>query len=306
MPSPRSATLLVILAGVLFGTAGTAQALGPEGSTPVAVGVLRIIVGALSLLVAMPLLGRSPRSLFRLWRTRAMLVSALGAAVFQPLFFGGVDRAGVALGTLMAMGSEPVFAGLLGWAVLGHRPTRGWLAATALCVVGLVFRSAGSGASEIGSEVGVGLLMALGAGLCAALYSVSAKLQLERGATAMEITTGSFVLGGVLLLPLLAGQPLGWAVTPEGLALVLYLGIATMALANVLLTRGIHGLLPGPAATLMLVDPVVATMLGVLVLGEALAPLAALGVVLVLAGLVAQGVQVARSAPAREEPVPIL
>lgn len=306
MPNPRSAILLVVAAGVLFGTAGTAQALGPVGTTPVSVGVLRILVGALALLAAMPLLGRSPAGLLRLWRTRAMLMSALGAAVFQPLFFGGVERAGVALGTLMAMGSEPVFAGLLGWAVLRHRPTRGWVIATGVCVAGLVLRSAGSGASESGSEAGLGIVMALGAGLCAAVYSVFAKLQLERGTSTLEITTGSFLLGGVLLLPLLAGQPLGWVATPDGAVLVLYLGLATMALANVLLTRGIHGLHPGPAATLMLTDPVVATVLGVLVLGETIAPLAAVGVVLVLAGLLAQGVLAARTRPDDEEPVPVL
>jgi drug/metabolite transporter, DME family len=306
MPSPRFAILLVVAAGVLFGTAGTAQALGPAGATPMAVGILRIQAGAIALLIAMPLLGRSPRRLPGLWRTPAMLVTALGAAIYQPLFFGGVERAGVALGTLLAVGSEPVFAGIVGWIALRHRPTRGWLVATSVCVVGLVLRSAGSGVGEPGSEAGIGLLMALGAGLCSALYTVAAKIQLDRGVTALEVPTGSFVLGGLLLLPLLVGQPLDWVVQPDGLVLVLYLGIATMAVANVLLTRGIHGLRPGPTATLMLTDPVVATVLGVVVLGETLAPVAAVGVLLVLGGLVAQGAIEARSKPGEEEPVPVL
>jgi DME family drug/metabolite transporter len=306
MPSPRVAILLVVVAGVLFGTAGTAQALGPEGTTPVAVGVLRIAIGAVALVLAMPLLGRSPGGLLRLWRTRAMLITALAAAIYQPLFFGGVERAGVALGTLIAVGSGPVFAGIVGWVALRHRPTGGWLIATGACVVGLILRSAGSGLEELGPEAGIGLLMALGAGACIALYNVGAKVQLQRGTPALEIATGSFLLGGVLLLPLLVGQPLAWVATPAGMALVLYLGVATMAVANVLLTRGIHGLRPGPAATLMLTDPAVATMLGVLVLGEALTPMAAVGVILVLGGLVAQGALEARSRPDTQEPVPVL
>jgi drug/metabolite transporter, DME family len=280
--------------------------LGPADATPAAVGILRIQVGALALLVAMPLLGRSPARLPRMWRTRAMLVSALGAAVYQPLFFGGVERAGVALGTLLAVGSAPVFAGLLGWLVLGHRPAGGWVAATLLCVVGLVLRSTGSGAEGAGSEAWLGLLMALGAGLCIATYNIGAKLQLERGASTLEITAGSFALGGVLLLPLLAGQPLAWVIQPGGIALALYLGVATMAVANVLLTRGMHGLRPGPTATLMLTDPVVATILGVVVLGEPLSQVGALGLVLVLAGLVVQGLLEVRSRPDAEEPVPVL
>jgi drug/metabolite transporter (DMT)-like permease len=74
----------------------------------------------------------------------------------------------------------------------------------------------------------------------------------------------------------------------------------------VLLARGIRGLTAGPATTLMLADPVVATILGVVVLGETLAPVAAAGMLLVLAGLLLQGVLVARRAPGDPEPVPVL
>ncbi len=136
-------------------------------------------IGAVALLLAMPLLGRSPGSLLRLWRTRAMLVTALAAAVYQPLFFGGVDRAGVALGTLLAVGAGPVFAGIVGWVVLRHRPTGGWLVATASASSASCCARPGSGLEELGPEAGIGLLMALGAGVCSALYTVGAKVQLE-------------------------------------------------------------------------------------------------------------------------------
>jgi drug/metabolite transporter, DME family len=306
MPGARASILLVVAAGVLFGTAGTAQALGPEEATPVGVGVLRIQVGALALLAAMPLLRQSPRGLIRLWRSPAMLVTAITAAVYQLLFFAGVSQTGVALGTLLAVGSEPVFAGIVAWAVLGHRPSSGWLLATLVCIVGLVLRSSGSVEGPVGNGSAIGLLLALGAGLCSAGYTVAAKVQLDRGVTALEVPAGSFALGGLLLLPVLATQPMGWIGQPSGLALALYLGVATMALANVLLARGIHGLRPGPVATLMLVDPVVATVLGVVVLGESLLPVAALGVLLVLGGIVLQGLLVTRSGPGAREPVPVL
>ena len=206
MPGTRISILFVVAAGILFGTAGTAQALGPAGTTPIAVGVLRIQVGAVALLVAMPFLGHHPRRLLTLWRSPAMLVSAISAAVYQPLFFGAVSQVGVAFGTLVAVGSEPVLAGIVGWAVLRHRPTPGWIAATAVAVAGLVLLSSGS----LGSGTTVGLLLALGSGLCSACYTVAAKVQLDRGVTALEVPTGSFVLGGLLLLPLLVGQPLAW------------------------------------------------------------------------------------------------
>jgi DME family drug/metabolite transporter len=302
MPGTRLAILLVVAAGVLFGTAGTAQALGPVTTSPIGVGVLRIQVGALALLAAMPFLGAHPRRLLTLWRSPAMLVTAICAALYQPFFFGAVSQVGVALGTLVAVGSEPVLAGLVGWIVLRHRPTPGWILATSIAIVGLVLRSW----DGIDGGTVAGLALALGAGLCSAGYTVAAKIQLDRGVTALEVPAGSFVLGGILLVPLLAGQPLAWVAEPSGLALVLYLGVATMAIANTLLTRGIHGLKPGPVATLMLMDPLVATILGVVVLGEALSPIAAMGVLLVLAGLLLQGIVLAREAPDLEEPAPVL
>jgi DME family drug/metabolite transporter len=302
MTGIRTSILLVVAAGVLFGTTGTAKALGPSGVPPIAAGILRIQIGALALLAVMPLVGARRGRLPVLWRRPQILVTAVAAALYQPFFFGAVRSAGVALGTLVAVGSEPVFAGLLGWAVLRHRPTVGWLAATGIAVAGLVLRS--SGQLEGGDPFG--LLLALGAGLCSAFYTVAAKHQLDRDATAIEVPAASFVLGGLLLAPMLIGQPMAWLVTPGGAALAVYLGVATMAIANVVLARGIHGLPPGPTATLMLTDPVVATLLGVVVLGEALGPVAALGVALVLAGLVLQGIVVARTSPGDLEPAPVL
>jgi len=63
------------------------------------------------------------------------------------------------------------------------------------------------------------------------------------------------------------------------------------------LSMGLGNLSPGPVTTLMLSDPLVATILGVVVLGETLGPAAWLGVALVSAGLVLQGVVLARERP---------
>lgn len=292
--------LHVIGAGMLFGTAGTAAALGPAGASSLSVGIIRILVGALVLLAVLPLLGGSLRRLGRLWRTPAMLVSASCAGVYQLCFFAGVRRAGVALGTLVAVGSAPIAAGLIGWVILGHRPTRGWLLSTLGCLAGLAMLSAPD-LTAGGDRLGV--VLALGAGLCVAGYNVSAKLQIARGVSTLEVPAASFVLASLVLLPVLATQPLGWLAQPSGVALALYLGAATMGLANVLLARGIRGLTPGPATTLMLADPAVATGLGVLVLGEVLAPGQILGMCLVLAGLIAAGLSATREAPGAGRPV---
>ena len=294
--------VLVLAAGALFGTAGTAAAYGPEGASSASVGFLRLSVGALALVAIMPFVGGRWRSLPGLWRRPAIWVMALGAAAYQPFFFGAVARSGVALSTLVTVGIGPVYAGLLGWAFLHHRPTRAWLLATLVAVVGLVLRSWG----EVRLGDGVGLLMALVAGLGAASYVVAAKHELDRGGHAVELPGAAYLLGSVLLVPLVLREPLAWVATPSGLALALYLGVVTMALANVFAVLGIRGMSPGPASTLLLADPLTATVLGVVVLGETLSPLAVLGLVLVLVGLVLQAYALRPEDTRADEPVPAL
>ncbi len=280
--------LSVLAAAVLFGTTGTAQALGPSGTTPLGVGSVRIIVGGAGLVALLPALGGSRARALGLWRTRWGLLAGAMTAVYQLCFFGGVARAGVALGTLVTIGSGPVFAGLLSWVVLRERPRASWVVATGVCVVGLAFL-VGSGASRPGVEAW-GLVLALASGLGYAVYTVGAKHLMNAGQRSDEVMASAFGLGGLLLLPVLLTQPLGWLAEPGGWALALWLGLATTTLAYVLFGRGLRHLPAGPVTTLVLAEPVVATFLGVVVLGERLSPVGWLGAALVLAGLVLQGV----------------
>ena len=67
--------------------------------------------------------------------------------------------------------------------------------------------------------------------------------------------------------------------------MVLWLGVVATALAYVLFQRGIAGLPASSVATMSLAEPVTATGIGVLVLGERLSGLSLLGVAAVVLGL---------------------
>ena len=277
--------MLAVTAGVLLGTAGTAAALAPADATPVALGVVRIALGAVVLLALVPRLGGSWARIPPLLARPTVWVMAAGSGFFQPLFFGAAERSGVALSTLVAIGSAPALAGILGWAVMKDRPTAGWVGATTVAVVGLSLRSGGG----IATSDRVGLAMALGAGLCLAAYVVTAKVELDRGANVVELPAAAYLLGTLLLAPSLVGESLAWVATAHGALTALYLGGVTMALANVVQVRGLRGLPPGPAATLLLADPMTATLLGLLLLGETIDRRGLAGVALVLVGLLFQG-----------------
>jgi drug/metabolite transporter, DME family len=286
------AVAAVLAAAVLFGTTGTAQALGPSSTTPLGVGAARLLLGGLALLAVLPLLGARPADAARLWRTPAGLGAGVCTALYQVCFFAGVQRAGVAVGTLAAIGSGPVLAGLLARVLLGERPGREWLVATGVCVTGLALLVLSGGGGADGDALGV--LLAVLAGLGYAAYTVLAKALLREGTASAPVMAAAFGLGGLLLVPVLLTQPLGWLATPDGAALALYLGLATTTLAYVLFGRGLAVLPAGPVTTLVLAEPVVATLLGTVVLGERLPLLGAVGAALVLVGLVLQGVGAVR------------
>jgi DME family drug/metabolite transporter len=286
-PSPaRRSAALVLAGGVMLGSAGTASAFAPATATAPALGGLRLLVGSVALAAVLPLVGGTWRNLPRLLRRPTVWVMAAASAAYQPLFFGAVHRAGVAVSTLLAVGAVPVFAGLVGWAALAHRPTRVWLTATLVAVTGLALRCMGQ--TGLGDGPGLGVVMALTAAFGTSCYVVAAKAELDHDGHAAELPAAAYLLGSVMLAPLALTQPLAWVTTPSGLAVALYLGVVTMALGNVLAVAGMRSMPPGPASTLLLADPLTATLLGVLVLGETLPPDGVVGLLLVATGLLLQ------------------
>ena len=269
----------VLTAAVLFGTTGTAQALGPEVE-PLAVGTARIAIGAL-LLVAIALasgrfqLGGADR--------RLVLLSGLCVAAYQATFFAAVDDTGVAVGTVVAIGSAPVFTGLMARAFTGERLSGRWAAATALGCAGVCTLVLGGGSGGEVSLPGVGLALLAGAGYGG--YAVAGKRLMDQGATPEALMASVFSIGAAVLIPLLAIVPTGELFTGQGLALALYLGALPTAAAYTLFARGLKRIGAGETATLTLAEPVTAAALGVIVLGERPGAAALVGAALVLAGL---------------------
>lgn len=288
--------LQVLGAAVLFGSTGTAQALGPT-IDPLLVGSGRILVGG-ALLWCLAVGGSALTGLRA--RPGLLVVAGIAVAGYQLTFFEAVRDTGVAVGAIVTIGSAPVLAGLLEWLVEGTRPTRRWALATALAASGVaVLTLAAAGGSATVSVRGV--LLALGAALCYATYAVVARRLLRLGCRPVGVMGAAFGIGAVILLPVLLGDGGGALLHPGALVVVAYLGVFPTAVAYVLYARGLRGLTAGDAATIGLAEPVTASILGVLVVGERFAPLSALGSLLVLSGVAAM---VVPGRPRRTSPRP--
>lgn len=270
---------LVLAAAVLWGTTGTAQAFAPEGATPASVGAARLVVGGLVLIALAAAKGGLKDGLHM--PLRPTLVAAAGIAAYQLFFFAGVARTGVAVGTIVGIGTAPIWAGALDWLVVGVRPGRRWAAATALAVLGSALLVAGGRGISVDP---LGVFLALGAGLCYAIYTLASKRLLANYPpdTVMAVI---FALGAIVLLPILLVGDLSWLAEPGGVAVALHLGFVTVALAYALFARGLATVAASTAVTLSLAEPLTAATLGVVVLDERLTAAALVGVGLLLAGL---------------------
>jgi drug/metabolite transporter, DME family len=292
----RAGVLSVLVAAGLWGTTGTVRTAVPAASNT-SIGAVRIVLGG-ALLLAVALSAERRRLLDLLGHPRRWLALTLGAAAmvtYQVAFFNAADRTGVAVGTVVTIASAPPFAGVLGVVTRQGRPTRRWVGATSGAAVGCALLVGGGGG---GGEVGVdpvGVALALLAGFAYALVTTIISALLRRGESELAVTSAVFGLAVVLVLPLLAADGAGWSLEGRGVVVALYLGGVATAGAYLLLGRGLRTTPAPVATTLTLVEPAVASVLGLVVLDERLGAVAVAGLALLVASLVALALPARRS-----------
>ncbi|MFC5754013.1 EamA family transporter [Actinomadura rugatobispora] len=274
----------VLAAACLWGTTGTVRTFVPEASN-VSIAAVRIVMGGVLLLAFAGLTARGAglRRLLGTRRNRLLVVlGAVAIAAYQTAFFTAAARTGVAIGTVVTIGSAPAFAGLLGLltrqSALGGR----WALATAGAVAGCA-ALVGGGQDAGADPAGIGL--AVLSGLSYAVYATVASTLIAGGEEDRAVAGALFGAGAVLLLPVLVTSSPGWAVGGTGLVVALYLGVVTTAGGYVLFARGLRSTPATTATTLTLAEPAVAAVLGVAVLGERLGGLALGGLALLVASL---------------------
>jgi drug/metabolite transporter, DME family len=234
-------------------------------------------------------------------RQASLALAVVSVSGYQLCFFSAVRLTGVAIGTVVAIGTAPVLSGLISRLTGGGALSRQWMIATAGAVSGCVVLVTGGRGAGV-SLPGVGL--ALAAGLCYAVYAVTAA-RLISGGTGEQAVMGALFGGSALLLaPVLAGSSPSWLASTRGVAVTAYLGVVTTVVAYLLYGRGLRTVPAPTAVTLGLAEPVVAALLGVLVLGERLTPAAAAGVVLVGLALAVLALPTRPVPPAAPRPGP--
>jgi len=277
--SERMAYLLVLSGAILWGTTGTAQTFIPETVDPFIVATMRLTVGGFVLLLVLLFLGKINPSR---WPLKHIVIVALALALFQFCFFSSVRLTGVAVGTVVSIGSAPVFSGLMEWIILRTPPNRQWFIATTLAIIGsmLLFFN-----KELVIIEPLGIMFAFGAGFLFATYTFLNKKVLEKIDT-IEAIAVVFTISAFVLLPFFFNFSSEGLLTKSGILAVLYIGIVTTALGYLLFVNGLKYIPSSAATTLSLAEPFTAAVLGVVIVGEYLNMSAWFGVILLMLGIV--------------------
>jgi DME family drug/metabolite transporter len=270
--------VFILLAAVLWGTTGTSQALAPENTHPVGLGAVRLAVGGGFLFLFVLL---TKRLSLKNWPLKVTVISAISMACYQPLFFSAVSMTGVAIGTVIAIGSAPILSGFIEWRFLKKSPTRKWWGATSISILGclLLFMNSGSVQLDL-----FGVILALGAGLAFATYTIVSKTLVQQYSP-ISVVAVVFSLSAVLLSPFLFIIDLTSFLSTRGVVVSLHLGLLATGLAYVLFSKGLTALPSSTAVTLSLAEPLTAALLAVVLVGERLSVISWFGIGLLFMGI---------------------
>jgi len=281
-PADLRANASAATAAVLFGASVVAVRVAVRDVPPISLAVLRMGQGGL--LLAGVLLVVAPGLLRARWE-RLRLFALLGLVLFAafPLTFNiGLQYTEASRGAVM-LATMPVWSALLG-RIAGERQVLG----VGLSVAGIALAFVEPGRALGGDPmrlVGDGLLLLTG--LLGAIYGLVAKRVLAVDSPA-TVTTYAMLFGTLVLLPaaiaegmLPAIRELDWRLV----GLIVFLGVLGGAVAFLLWTAALTRLTPTQVAVYVNLNPVVAALLGILLLGERRSGLFALGFVAVVTGV---------------------
>ena len=288
--SSLSAILCVIAASVLWGTTGTASAFILDVS-PLAVGAFSMGIGGVLLVLNAKNNLLSDRQKL-LSKPSLLFIGSLCVAIYPLAFYSSMRLAGVAIGTVISIASAPFFTVIMERLISNKRVTSRWVVSFIFGVVGVIFLTLGKTqyldiSAQANNRI-LGVLLGLVAGLTYATYSWTARQMIENGVNSKSAMASMFGLSAILLLPslLLTGGNL--FLDAKHISVALYLAIAPMFFGYLLFGQALREIEASKATLITLLEPIVATILAIIIIGEIFSPIGWLGMSLMIVCLLLQ------------------
>ncbi|THV43056.1 DMT family transporter [Glycomyces buryatensis] len=287
----RRGLLFLTVTGLAWGTTGAVSDLVYRSSDmgPIALSFWRHLGGMALLLVAIAFLRsrrRRPAAAAKGGLPRVVVLGCIGVAmaVFQTAYFAAVESTGVAVATIVTLGSGPILTAIGGRIFLGERVGLGGAGAIAGALVGLTVLVVGNGAG-VASPAGVALSVLSASGY--AVFTLLGRHAGGAGEDPFTLTVWAFGIGAAVLVVPAAFE--GLIPPTDQLAhvalLIGYLAVFTTALAYPFYFAGTARVRATTAAVMMLLEPATAAVLAVSLLGEPLTVATAAGALVMLASI---------------------
>jgi len=280
----RLSTALVIVAALCWGlSGGLGGILMAEGWGAFLVSFYRGAIGLLFVLVWLALqpVGHGLTN-GRLWGWS--VIAGLGVAGNFAFYFFSISRGSVAVAATL-MYCAPVFVYLVSFALRLERPSvlKGVAIAVVMLGVVLLTRVYDMGAEGVTAiSVWAGLL----AGICYALFIFGFKYAAPHGSPQAILSIAFSVLVAMLVLPAGAGRIVA-AINSTDLPLFAEIGVLGAGLSFVLYVIGLREVAPAIASIVAMVEPVTASLFGVVILNESLTGSQVIGMALILVAVTA-------------------
>lgn len=278
----------ILFSAVVWGTTGTAATFAPDVSAA-AIGAAAMGVGGVAqALVAARGIARSRAVLWN--QRRLLVVGALSVAIYPLAFYGAMRLAGVTVGTVITIGSAPLLSALIEYLLDRRHLTLRWSMGALVGLIGMglicVAENLSHGEVVGGDSVPLGVFLGLIGGLTYALYSWSARKMMLQGTRSSVAMGATFGLGGLLLMPVLIATGGPFLASWTNAAVGIYMAAVPMFLGYLAFGVGLARVQASMATVITLLEPVVAAVLAVLIVGERLPNIGWIGVVMVVGCLV--------------------
>lgn len=273
--------IYVMCAAILWGCMGIlVRTLNGAGLSSAEVVTFRSVITAVIMIVGMSLFKRDVlkiriKDIWCFIGTGILSVVFFNICYFTCMTYCSLSTAAILLYT------APAFVMVMSFFLFKERVTMKKVLALLCSFAGCVLVSGGFGGSSIGV---MGFLTGLGAGFGYALYSIFGRYALQRGYSSFTITTYTFLLASIGCMPVtgVAHMVEVFVVAPEMLLFGIALTFLTTVAAYLLYTKGLAGMESGKASVLATIEPVMASVVGVVLFRESFTWTAMVGIGMVL------------------------
>jgi len=280
-----STDLLMVAVILIWGVNFSVVKLALRDFLPLAFNGVRFGLATAVMVIILILRGES----FRLARRDLLPIVFLGLSghtLYQLVFIFGLAET-IPANSALLMATSPIFVAIYGRVLRIERTNRLMWAGIALSFAGILMVIDGGGELSLGGGTLRGDLLILVAALLWAAYTTASKPLLARYSP-IKVTALSMVAGTipfvVISMPALSRQD--WrAITVSGWGALLYSAVLAVVVGYVIWYTSVQRVGNARTAAYSNLLPVVAGVIGWLVLGDRLTPLQLIGAVVVLAGI---------------------